>query len=151
MIGKHLARAVTILACLAITGGLGRAVAASPPVTPTPEGDISGAVADSVSGTPLSGGEVRILQGGGTIAIATTDAFGRYVVHNLAAGAYAVEVRYLGYRAMTHGVTVPAGISGSLNELFDPEVVNQIDFQTGGWDAEYGNKNAAIVNVNTRI
>ncbi len=242
MIGKHLARAVTILACLAITGGLGRAVAASPPVTPTPEGDISGAVADSVSGTPLSGGEVRILQGGGTIAIATTDAFGRYVVHNLAAGAYAVEVRYLGYRAMTQdvtvaagrpttvnfrlvplpinlsavevkaavplavdtrtgnqifkqndyhgaptnttsqilqqsivgaaraptgevhirgqhaeytyyvdGVPVPAGISGSLNELFDPEVVNQIDFQTGGWDAEYGNKNAAIVNVNTRI
>jgi len=242
MIGKHLARAVTILACLAITGGLGRAVAASPPVTPTPEGDISGAVADSVSGTPLSGGEVRILQGGGTIAIATTDSFGRYVVHNLAAGAYAVEVRYLGYRAMTQdvtvaagrpttvnfrlvplpinlsavevkaavplavdtrtgnqifkqndyhgaptnttsqilqqsivgaaraptgevhirgqhaeytyyvdGVPVPAGISGSLNELFDPEVVNQIDFQTGGWDAEYGNKNAAIVNVNTRI
>jgi len=242
MIGEHLARAVTILACLAITGGLGRAVAASPPATPTPEGDISGAVADSVSGTPLSGGEVRILQGGGTIAIATTDAFGRYVVHNLAAGAYAVEVRYLGYRAVTQdvtvaagrpttvnfrlvplpinlsavevkaavplavdtrtgnqifkqddyhgaptnttsqilqqsivgaaraptgevhirgqhaeytyyvdGVPVPAGISGSLNELFDPEVVNQIDFQTGGWDAEYGNKNAAIVNVNTRI
>jgi hypothetical protein len=46
---------------------------------------------------------------------------------------------------------VPAGISGSLNELFDPEVVNQITFQTGGWDAEYGNKNAAIVNVTTKI
>jgi len=30
-------------------------------------------------------------------------------------------------------------------------VVNQIDFQTGGWDAEYGNKNAAVVNVTTRI
>ena len=239
---KHLARAVTLVACLATAGGFTRSVAASPRIAPTPEGDISGTVADSVSGTPLSGGEVRILQGGGTIAIATTDAFGRYVVHNLAAGAYAVEVRYLGYRSVTQdvtvaagrpttvnfrmvplpinlsavevkaavplavdtrtgnqifkqddyhgaptnttsqilqqsivgaaraptgevhirgqhaeytyyvdGVPVPAGISGSLNELFDPEVVNQIDFQTGGWDAEYGNKNAAIVNVNTRI
>src|SRR5436853_2614741 len=239
---KHLARAVTLVACLATAGGFTRSVAASPRIAPTPEGAITGTVADSVSGTPLSGGEVRILQGGGTIAIATTDAFGRYVVHNLAAGGYAVEVRYLGYRAETRdvtlaagqpttvnfrlvplpinlsavevkaavplavdtrtgnqifkqndyhgaptnttsqilqqsmagavraptgevhirgqhaeytyyvdGVPVPAGISGSLNELFDPEVVNQIDFQTGGWDAEYGNKNAAIVNVNTRI
>src|SRR5437879_11652694 len=81
---KHLARAVTLVACLATAGGFTRSVAASPRIAPTPEGDISGTVADSVSGTPLSGGEVRILQGGGTIAIATTDAFGRYVVHNLA-------------------------------------------------------------------
>src|SRR4051812_1640241 len=55
------------------------------------------------------------------------------------------------YTYYLDGVPVPAGISGSLNELFDPQVVNQIDFQTGGWDAEYGNKNAAIVNVTTRI
>jgi len=32
-------------------------------------------------------------------------------------------------------VPVPAGISGSLNELFEPSVVNEIDFITGGWDA----------------
>jgi hypothetical protein len=55
------------------------------------------------------------------------------------------------YTYYVDGVPVPAGISGSLNELFDPQVVNQISFQTGGWDAEYGNKNAAIVNVTTRI
>jgi TonB-dependent receptor-like protein/carboxypeptidase family protein len=55
------------------------------------------------------------------------------------------------YTYYIDGVPVPAGISGSLNELFDPNVVNQISFQTGGWDAEYGNKNAAIVDVNTRI
>ena len=206
-------------------------------------GDIGGTVADSAVGTPLVGGEVRILQGGNVIATAVTDAFGRYVIHNLPAGAYRVEVRYLGYRAQTQdlsvgttegfsradfklaplpinlsavevatavplavdtrtgnqifkqndyhgapnsttsqllqqsivgaaraptgevhirgqhaeytyyvdGVPVPAGISGSLNELFDPQVVNQIDFQTGGWDAEYGNKNAAVVNITTRI
>jgi hypothetical protein len=55
------------------------------------------------------------------------------------------------YTYYVDGVPVPAGISGSLNELFDPAVVNRIDFQTGGWDAEYGGKNAAIVNVMTRI
>jgi TonB-dependent receptor-like protein/carboxypeptidase family protein len=55
------------------------------------------------------------------------------------------------YTYYIDGVPVPAGISGSLNELFDPNVVNQISFQTGGWDAEFGNKNAAIVDVNTRI
>src|SRR6266403_1511776 len=210
--------------------------------TPPPvDGDIGGSVADSATGTPLPGGEVRVLRGGNTVAAATTDAFGRYVIHNLPAGSYSVEVRYLGYRSETRnvaienalaradfrlvslpinlsavevtsavplavdtrtgdqifkqndyhgsptnttsqilqqsivgaaraptgevhirgqhaeytyyvdGVPVPAGISGSLNELFDPQVVNQIDFQTGGWDAEYGNKNAAVVNVTTRI
>jgi TonB dependent receptor/Carboxypeptidase regulatory-like domain/TonB-dependent Receptor Plug Domain len=55
------------------------------------------------------------------------------------------------YTYYVDGVPVPSGISGSLNELFDPEVVNQITFQTGGWDAEYGNKNLAIVNVATKI
>jgi hypothetical protein len=207
------------------------------------DGDVGGSVADSAAGTPLPGGEVRILRGTTTVATATTDAFGRYVVHNLPPGSYSVEARYLGYRAAAQdvsvgsgeglsqadfhlvplpinlsavevtsavplavdtrtgnqvfkqndyhgaptnttsqilqqsivgaaraptgevhirgqhaeytyyvdGVPVPAGISGSLNELFDPQVVNQIDFQTGGWDAEYGNKNAAVVNVTTRI
>src|SRR5467141_1183478 len=210
--------------------------------TPRPvDGDVSGSVADSATGTPLPGGEVRVLRGGNTVAAATTDAFGRYVIHNLPAGSYSVEVRYLGYRSETRnvaienalaradfrlvslpinlsavevtsavplavdtrtgnqifkqndyhgsptnttsqilqqsivgaaraptgevhirgqhaeytyyvdGVPVPSGISGGLNELFDPQVVNQIDFQTGGWDAEYGNKNAAVVNVTTRI
>jgi len=210
--------------------------------TPPPvDGDVGGSVADSATGTPLPGGEVRVLRGGNTVAAATTDAFGRYVIHNVPAGSYSVEVRYLGYRSETRdvaignavaradfrlvplpinlsavevtsavplavetrtgnqifkqndyhgsptnttsqilqqsivgaaraptgevhirgqhaeytyyvdGVPVPSGISGSLNELFDPQVVNQIDFQTGGWDAEYGNKNAAVVNVTTRI
>src|SRR2546427_5030978 len=216
---------------------------ATPARVPPPSGDIGGSVADSTNGTPLPGGEVRVTRAGATVAITTTDAFGRYVIHNLPAGAYSVEVRYLGYRAETREVTVqgedqraaadfrllaipltlaamevttavpraadtrtgnqisnqndyhgaptnttsqilqqsivgaaraptgevhtrgqhaeytyyvdglpvPAGISGSLNELFDPEVVNQIAFQTGGWDAEYGGKNAAIVDVTTRI
>jgi outer membrane receptor protein involved in Fe transport len=55
------------------------------------------------------------------------------------------------YSYYVDGIPVPAGISGSLNELFDPSIVNQINFQTGAWDAEYGGKNAAIINVTTRI
>src|SRR3989449_2726308 len=216
-------------------------VAAGFTTAPPVDGDVGGSVADSATGTPLPGGEVRVLGGGNTVAAATTDAFGRYVIHNVPAGSYSVEVRYLGYRSETRnvaignavaradfrlvplpinlsavevtsavplavdtrtgdqifkqndyhgsptnttsqilqqsivgaaraptgevhirgqhaeytyyvdGVPVPSGISGSLNELFDPQVVNQIDFQTGGWDAEYGGKIAAVVNVNTRI
>ena len=30
-------------------------------------------------------------------------------------------------------------------------MVNTINFQTGGWDAEYGRRNAAIVNVQTKV
>jgi len=44
------------------------------------------------------------------------------------------------YTYYVDGVPVTAGISGSLNELFDPQVVNQIDFQTGAGNAEYGTR-----------
>src|SRR5882724_3442001 len=234
MTATTFSKAARVLACLVAAGLFARPALAA-------DGDVGGSVADSASGTPLPGGEVRVLRGANTIATTTTDAFGRYVIHNLDAGSYRGEVRYLGYRAETRdvsvgegqtqvafllvplpinlsavevtssvpiavdtrtgnqifkqndyhgaptnttsqilqqsivgaaraptgevhirgqhaeytyyvdGVPVPAGISGSLNGLFDPQVVNQIDFQTGGWDAEYGNKNAAVVNVTTRI
>ncbi len=55
------------------------------------------------------------------------------------------------YTYYIDGLPVPPGISGSLNELFDPSVVNEITFQTGAWDAEYGRRNAAIINVQTKV
>jgi len=55
------------------------------------------------------------------------------------------------YTYYVDGVPVTSGVSGSLNELFDPSIINRIDFKTGSWDAEFGNKNAAIVDVVTRI
>jgi TonB dependent receptor/Carboxypeptidase regulatory-like domain len=55
------------------------------------------------------------------------------------------------YTYYIDGLPVAPGISGSLNELFDPSVVNQIDFQTGSWDAEYGRRNVAVVNVQTKV
>src|SRR5438552_3822133 len=77
--------------------------------TPPPlDGDVGGSVADSATSTPLPGGEVRILRGGNTIATTTTDAFGRYVIHNVPAGSYSVEVRYLGYRSEARNVAIGA-------------------------------------------
>ena len=55
------------------------------------------------------------------------------------------------YTYYIDGVPVPPGISGSLNELFDPSIAETIDFQTGSWDAEYGGRNVAVINVTTRI
>ena len=205
--------------------------------------DLFGTVTDSISGQPVANAQIGLTQAGRIVLNTTTDDFGRYRAHNLAAGTYAISVHALGFRAQSRaatvdgsvgsmrvdfhmatvaltlsavevtsssplavntrtgdqtfkqddyhgaptattsqilqqtiagaaraptgevhirgqhaeytyyvdGVPVPSGISGSLNELFDPEVVNQITFQTGGWDAEYGNKNAAVVNVSTKI
>src|SRR2546428_9810867 len=84
--------------------------------TPRGDGDVGGSVADSTNGTPLSGGEVRVTRAGSTVAIATTDAFGRYVIHNLSAGGYNTQVPYLGDLAPTpeltpgprHETTAPA-------------------------------------------
>lgn len=55
------------------------------------------------------------------------------------------------YTYFLDGVPVPSGVSGSVNELFDPAIVNSITFKTGGWDAEFGNKNAAVIDVTTKI
>jgi Carboxypeptidase regulatory-like domain len=209
----------------------------------TAPSDIVGTVTDSASGQPVSSAEISVTQGAAIVANASSDEFGRFTVHNLQPGDYAVAVHFIGYRPLTarvtvtgsgapvrlafrlaaavislqavevrsqvpvavntrtgdqtfqqndyhgaptqttsqilqqsivgavraptgevhirgqhaeytyyvDGVPVPPGISGSLNELFDPEVVNNIDFQTGGWDAEYGGRNAAIINVQTKI
>src|SRR3989454_3539582 len=87
-------------------------VAAGFTTAPPADGDIGGSVADSATGTPLPGGEVRIVRGGNTIAATTTDAFGRYVIHNVPAGSYSVEVRYLGYRSDTQSVSI--GVADAL-------------------------------------
>ena len=46
---------------------------------------------------------------------------------------------------------MPSGISGRLNELFDPTVTNSSDFKTRGWDAEYGGTIAAVIDVATKV
>ena len=230
----HRARQLVALAVLSI--------AASIPAAATPlNGDLHGTVTDSASGNPLPSAQVSVMRDGRIIQNTLTDDFGRFVVHNLGAGSYAVAVHFIGFkpfngtvaiassdvrlnillavattqlqavqvtaeapvavdtrtgdqvfteqeshvapttttsqivqqsvagaaRAPTgevhirgqhaeytyyiDGIPVASGVSGSLNELFDPAIINRLDFQTGGWDAEYGEKNAAIINVATRI
>ncbi len=203
--------------------------------------DVAGSVTDSTNARPLQGVEIAVQQASALIANTTTDAFGRYVMHNLPAGKYTVTAHFIGYRAKAaeitvgdvpvhvnfklfpaaatlqeveitaqspvavntqtgdqtyseneavhapstttsgllqqsiagaaraptgevhirgqhaeytyyiDGVPVPPGVSGSLNELFSPEVAQRIDFQTGGWDAEYGGRQSAVINIETRI
>jgi hypothetical protein len=204
--------------------------------------DVAGVVRDSTTGEPLANAELSVLREGRLVVNSESDQFGRFIIHNLPPGEYAIAVRMIGFRAESRtitlsiasrenltftlvpvatqlealtitaqspiaidtrsgnqvykqndyhgapsnttsqilqqsiagaaraptgevhirgqhaeyeyyvdGVPVPSGISGSLNELFDPSVVDRIEFQTGGWDAEYGNKNAAVVDVHTRI
>ena len=235
-------RRALVAAALVAAFAPGRA-AASPRALPADAAaDVAGTVTDSTSGKPLQGVSVSVTQGARIVFSTTTDPFGRYVAHNIPAGSYTVNARFVGFapasqalavgasgavradfrlspetialqgidvvasvpiavdtrsgdqrfqeeqfhgspatttsqilqqsiagaaRAPTgevhirgqhaeytyyvDGVPVPSGISGSLNEMFDPTVVDQINFKTGGWDAEYGNKNAAIVDVTTRI
>lgn len=230
----HCARLLVALAVLSF--------AASIPAGAAPlNGDLHGVVTDSASGNPLPSAQVSVMRDGRIVQNTLTDDFGRFVVHNLGAGTYAVAVHFIGFtpfngpvavatgdvrlnirlavattqlqavqvtaeapvavdtrtgdqvfteqeshvapttttsqivqqsvagaaRAPTgevhirgqhaeytyyiDGIPVASGVSGSLNELFDPAIINRLDFQTGGWDAEYGEKNAAIINVATRI
>src|SRR5260370_3885788 len=87
-----------LLAWLAAVGPAAQpalAAAVGPHVPAT--GDIGGTVIDSTASAPLPGGEVRISQGGKLVASTITAHFGRYAVHNLPAGSYSVDARYLGY------------------------------------------------------
>lgn len=204
-------------------------------------GDVAGSVTDSTSGGPLPAVEIAIERGTTVVANTTTDAFGRFIIHNVPGGDYQIEARFIGFHAQSRpvtigtgtvhvnfrlvpapttlesvqitskapveidtrsgdqsytqneshaapttttlgilqqamagaaraptgevhirgqhaeyqyyvdGVPVPSGVAGSLNELFDPAVVQSIDFQTGAWDAEYGGKNVAVINIQTRV
>ncbi len=98
----------TLYQALAVAWLVAGGFTVRPALAAPADGDVGGSVADSATGTPLPGGEVRVLRAGNTIAVATTDAFGRYVVHNLPEGSYSVEVRYLGYRSETRDVAIGA-------------------------------------------
>jgi outer membrane receptor protein involved in Fe transport len=243
MRGTWLSRLLSPVALVLAIVTLGAATPRVALAAPDPEGgDIAGVIRDSTTAEPLANAELSVTQAGKLIANSESDQFGHFIVHNVPAGEYQVDVRMIGFRAQSRpvtvsgtarinmtfsmtpvatqlealtitaqapiavdtrsgnqvykqndyhgaptnttsqilqqsiagaaraptgevhirgqhaeyqyyvdGVPVPAGISGSLNELFDPSVVDRIEFQTGGWDAEYGNKNAAVVDVHTRI
>ena len=223
--------------------GAARDSATTKPQTPASRADLTGAVIDSATAQPIQGVEIDVTRDRQLVARSSSDEFGRYVIHDIPAGTYLVQVRLIGYRAISQSITIGSGagpstakfelvvnplrleevkvkaqapiavdtrtgnqvfqqdkyhgaptattsqilqqsiagaarapthevhirgqhaeytyyidgvpvlpgISGSLNELFDPAVVDRAEFQTGGWDAEYGNKNTAVINIVTRI
>ncbi len=71
-----------------------------------PNGDLHGVVTDSASGNPLPSAQVSVTREGRIIQNTLTDNFGRFIVHNLSAGSYAVSVRFIGFKPFNGAVTV---------------------------------------------
>jgi hypothetical protein len=81
--------------------------------------DLTGAVNDSTNGQPLQSAEVSVTrQAGGVVSNTTTDAFGRFVIHNLAPATYNVSVHMLGYRPITRPLTVSATTTATQQMTF---------------------------------
>ena len=49
------------------------------------------------------------------------------------------------------GIPVPLGVFGGLNEVVDPKAIDKATFITGGFAAEYGGQNSAIIELNNRV
>src|SRR5579871_6034063 len=69
-------------------------------------GDVVGTVTDSASGAPLPSVEVTVQHGAVVIANTSTDPFGRYIVHNVAAGSYTVAAHFIGFSPQSQPVTI---------------------------------------------
>ncbi|MEO5873115.1 MAG: carboxypeptidase regulatory-like domain-containing protein [Gemmatimonadaceae bacterium] len=70
---------------------------ADPGSNPTGPGTLSGFVFDAVSGGPLSGATVTVLQGSQAVATVTTNANGNFTTAQLPAGSYGVSITAAGY------------------------------------------------------
>ena len=69
--------------------------------------DLMGTVTDSTNSKPLQSAEIAVVRAeGGIVATATTDAFGRFTIHNLATGSYSVSARLLGFRPITRPLSL---------------------------------------------
>ncbi|MEA2707074.1 MAG: Carboxypeptidase regulatory-like domain, partial [Gemmatimonadaceae bacterium] len=86
------ARASLIVAALLTFSS---SIGAANPVR-TANADITGVVTDAGSGQPLPSAEVSIMRGTEVVFNASTDAFGRYRLHNISTGSYTVTARFLG-------------------------------------------------------
>src|ERR1700730_7003185 len=71
--------------------------------------DVAGTVTDSSTGAPLPSVEVTVQRGNTVVANTSTDPFGRYIIHNVAAGAYTVAAHFIGFRAQQRAVTFASG------------------------------------------
>ena len=84
-------------------------------------GKLEGIIKDAETGEPLIGANVIVTN---TYYGATTDADGYYVVLNVPAGTYTVEVHYIGYTVRKYiDVVVSPDRTTTLNSELSPEVI----------------------------
>src|ERR1700687_1951744 len=95
-----------VAAAIAITIPFVSAGARPATVGTAANSDITGTVTDRESAQPLPSAEVSVMRGTEIVFNASTDAFGRYTAHNLSPGAYTVTARFLGFRPVSHQITV---------------------------------------------
>jgi hypothetical protein len=69
-------------------------------------GDVVGTVTDSASGAPLPSVQVTVQQGTAVVANTSTDPFGRYIIHNIAAGSYTVAAHFTGFLPQSWPLTI---------------------------------------------
>lgn len=86
-------------------------------------GSITGTVADSASGEPVSEARVEALLAARPAARAFSDRAGRFTLERLAAGQYLVVIRRIGYEAGRVEATVPAGRTTSLAIRLVPRAI----------------------------
>ncbi|KAF0140378.1 MAG: TonB-dependent receptor [Stygiobacter sp.] len=139
-------------------------------------GKISGLIIDSKSKEPLVGVTVMLT---GTNIGASTDVEGYYVIQNVSPGTYTVKASYIGYAPATItnvrvNIDQTTNLDISLSEEADQTAfvvngmtlrderdntpytgisftsVKEIQVQTGGFNAEFGNIRSGLVNVVTK-
>ena len=82
--------------------------------------DLTGTVTDSTSGQPIQSADISVVRTtGGVVGTATTDAFGRFTIHNLAPGSYSVSAHLLGFRPITRPLTIPERARRAADALCD--------------------------------
>ena len=69
---------------------------------------LSGAVRDRVTLTPVSGAQVRVLDGTNKDRTATTDAAGNYTAANLSPGGFTIQITATDFTTLTQAVTLAA-------------------------------------------
>ncbi|BCB03802.1 carboxypeptidase regulatory-like domain-containing protein [Bacillus sp. KH172YL63] len=90
------------------------------PLQPVP-GTISGNLTDDVSGQPISGAVVQIINSSGqVVTTGTTDALGNYTIENLVPGSYSVVFSANGYSNTVLGAIVTQNQTTTLDAGLDP-------------------------------
>jgi hypothetical protein len=129
---RHAPTACRVLLLAALAGRPGH-------VSAQTTGTIAGAVLDGANSQPLAGAQIVLEPAPGGVVMGrggfwttgrttTTDAAGRYAFADVAAGAYSLHVRFIGYRPTTIDVDLPpmGQLSLSVGLVLQPVLLNPL-------------------------